>query len=49
MVDYLVNRGVKRVRLEAAGLGDTNPVADNSTEAGRTRNRRIQLVKLEAK
>jgi len=49
VVDYLVNRGVKRARLEAAGLGDTDPVANNATEAGRTRNRRIQLVKLESK
>jgi len=38
-----------RARLEAAGLGDTDPVANNATEAGRTRNRRIQLVKLESK
>jgi len=49
VVDYLVNRGLKRTRLEVAGMGDTDPVADNSTEAGRTRNRRIQLVKIEAK
>jgi outer membrane protein OmpA-like peptidoglycan-associated protein len=49
VVDYLVNRGLKRTRLEVAGMGDADPVADNSTEAGRTRNRRIQLVKIEAK
>jgi outer membrane protein OmpA-like peptidoglycan-associated protein len=49
VVDNLVNRGLKRMRFEVAGMGDTDPVADNSTEAGRTRNRRIQLVKLEAK
>jgi OmpA-OmpF porin, OOP family len=49
VVDNLVNRGLKRVRFEVAGMGDTDPVADNSTEAGRTRNRRIQLVKLGAK
>ena len=49
VVDYLVNRGLKRIRLEVAGMGDADPVADNSTEAGRTRNRRIQLVKIEPK
>jgi outer membrane protein OmpA-like peptidoglycan-associated protein len=49
VVDNLVNRGLKRMRFEVAGLGDTDPVADNATEAGRTRNRRIQLVKLEPK
>lgn len=48
IVDYLVNRGLKRTRFEVAGLGDTVPVADNSTEEGRKRNRRIQLVKLDA-
>lgn len=46
VVDWLVLRGVKRSRLEAVGRGDADPVADNGTEAGRTRNRRIQLVKL---
>jgi outer membrane protein OmpA-like peptidoglycan-associated protein len=49
VVDYLVKGGLKRVRFEVTGMGDTVPVADNSTEAGRTRNRRIQLVKIEAK
>lgn len=49
VVDYLVNRGLKRARFEVAGMGDSDPVADNSTEGGRTRNRRIQLVKIEPK
>jgi outer membrane protein OmpA-like peptidoglycan-associated protein len=49
VIDYLVNRGLKRTRLEVAGMGDSDPVADNSTEAGRTRNRRIQLVRLDSK
>lgn len=48
VVDYLVNRGVKRTRLVAAGMGDTEPVSDNSTEAGRARNRRIELVKIDS-
>ncbi len=38
--------GVKPARLETAGLGDTRPVADNATEAGRAKNRRVELVKL---
>jgi outer membrane protein OmpA-like peptidoglycan-associated protein len=49
VVDYLVNRGVKRARLEAVGKGDSDPLASNDTAAGRKRNRRIQLVKLEQK
>ena len=28
-----------------AGLGDTQPVADNATEDGRARNRRVVLIK----
>jgi OmpA family len=49
VVDYLVRSGIKRARLEAAGAGDSEPVADNSTEAGRLRNRRIELGRLDSK
>ena len=49
VVDYLVKAGIKRARFEVSGMGDNDPVADNSTEAGRLRNRRIQLVKIDAK
>ncbi len=45
VVAWLVNKGVARARLTAAGLGDTKPVADNGTELGRARNRRVELVK----
>jgi len=46
VVNWFVANGIKRTRLEPKGLGDTHPVADNATEAGRNRNRRIELVKL---
>ena len=39
----LVKLGVDAKRLEAEGFGDKYPVADNSTEEGRQRNRRIDL------
>ena len=41
---YLVGRGVPEASLRARGFGPANPVADNSTEAGRFRNRRIEFT-----
>jgi outer membrane protein OmpA-like peptidoglycan-associated protein len=39
----LVKLGADAKRLEAQGYGDKHPVADNSTEEGRAKNRRIDL------
>jgi OmpA-OmpF porin, OOP family len=39
----LVARGISSDRLTTEGLGDQNPMADNSTEVGRIRNRRVAL------
>ncbi|MDO6461911.1 OmpA family protein [Granulosicoccaceae sp. 1_MG-2023] len=44
--DYLVSRGIAPDRLRAVGLGDTRPIADNSTAEGRHRNRRIEIREL---
>ncbi|MDE2613268.1 MAG: OmpA family protein [Burkholderiales bacterium] len=41
--DYLVERGVAASRIEVSGRGEREPVADNSTEAGRARNRRVEI------
>ncbi|GLC24096.1 OmpA family protein [Roseisolibacter agri] len=44
---YLVTKhGVDAARLEAKGFGSTKPVAPNADEAGRQKNRRVELVKL---
>lgn len=37
---YLLSSGIDKTRIEAKGYGETQPVADNQTEAGRAQNRR---------
>ncbi len=39
----LIGRGVKEAQITALGLGQTRPVADNKTAAGRAANRRVEL------
>jgi outer membrane protein OmpA-like peptidoglycan-associated protein len=41
---YLISQGVARDRIATTGLGETEPVADNSTESGRQANRRIEVA-----
>jgi outer membrane protein OmpA-like peptidoglycan-associated protein len=40
----LVDGGVAADRIEAEGYGQERPLADNDTDAGRARNRRLELV-----
>lgn len=42
--DALLGRGVDAARIEAVGYGATRPIADNRTESGRQKNRRIEIV-----
>jgi len=41
---YLVSKGVKAERLDAAGFGPEKPIADNKTAAGREQNRRVEFT-----
>ncbi|HKT96687.1 MAG TPA: OmpA family protein, partial [Paraburkholderia sp.] len=43
VVNYLGSRGVAMQRMAAEGRGDTQPIADNNTEAGRAANRRVEI------
>ncbi len=44
--EYLVNSGVSGSNLTAKGFGESNPVADNTTEDGRVLNRRVEIKKV---
>jgi outer membrane protein OmpA-like peptidoglycan-associated protein len=41
---YLVKKGIDKARLTAKGHGPDKPVADNSTDAGREANRRVEFL-----
>jgi len=40
---YLVQQGIKESNITTKGMGDTKPIADNLTEEGRRKNRRIEI------
>ena len=41
--DYIVARGVPPTRIETSGRGAREPIADNASDAGRARNRRVEI------
>lgn len=43
VANYLTTRGIDRVRIATRGYGETQPIADNGTEAGRAANRRVEI------
>jgi outer membrane protein OmpA-like peptidoglycan-associated protein len=49
VVAWLVTRGIAKERLRAEGHGADKPIADNETEAGREKNRRVEFRVIERK
>ena len=41
--DYLIGQGLSARRVTAIGLGEREPIASNSSDAGRIRNRRVEF------
>jgi outer membrane protein OmpA-like peptidoglycan-associated protein len=47
IVDYLVSHGIEQKRLIYKGYGSSQPIADNKTEDGRAKNRRVEITILD--
>ena len=43
-MEFLVSQGVEAGRVQAAGMGESEPVASNDSEAGRQENRRVEVA-----
>lgn len=45
--DFLISQGVDESRLVSRGYGESEPIADNNSARGRSKNRRVELTKIE--
>jgi OOP family OmpA-OmpF porin len=43
VANYLSSKGVPAAAIQASGKGESQPVADNGTKAGRAQNRRVEV------
>ncbi|WP_114522365.1 OmpA family protein [Altererythrobacter sp. ZODW24] len=43
VANYLVSRGVSSARIRSQGFGETQPIASNDTDSGRSLNRRVEI------
>ena len=44
VTSHLVENGMRLKRIETIGMGESQPIASNATESGRSQNRRVELV-----
>lgn len=47
VLNYFISKGIERSRFQVRGLGPDFPVADNRTEEGRAKNRRVKILRLD--
>jgi OmpA-OmpF porin, OOP family len=45
VLNAIVSKGISKARMTSVGWGQEKPVADNRTEEGRAKNRRVEIVK----
>lgn len=44
VANYLISEGISSSRVTTKGMGESDPIASNSTDAGRAQNRRVEFV-----
>lgn len=44
LANYLIAKGINSKRIAVAGMGETQSIAENETEEGRTKNRRVEVT-----